>query len=360
MDTTTFNPMGVDLFGEPITDRKAGALAKEYIVPPFSVLSARDGSWQDRKRAWLALGIQSELGRGAELIATSPSAASVGGASFAGNRGGKRASPGGSLMPATDYSKGQRGDSTGKPLGARPSGKIQDYDHYRKKEGIREDVESAATSTSIFDPVLCELTYRWWCPPGGQIVDPFAGGSVRGIVATMMGYRYWGCDLAGAQVLANYQQAQDVIGPDKTRWPEWHQGDSAETLADAPDADFIFSCPPYGDLEVYSDDPRDLSTMQYCDFLAVYSKIIALAVSKLKPRHYACFVVGDFRDKRTGHYRGFPEDTVNIFREHGCPKYNEGILLTAIGSLPVRVSGQFEASRKLGKAHQNVLVFQKK
>ncbi len=39
-------------------------LADRFLVPPFSVLDARQGYWQDRKRAWLALGIQSELGRG--------------------------------------------------------------------------------------------------------------------------------------------------------------------------------------------------------------------------------------------------------------------------------------------------------
>ena len=40
------------------------SLSERFIVPPFSVLDARQGYWQDRKRAWLALGIQSELGRG--------------------------------------------------------------------------------------------------------------------------------------------------------------------------------------------------------------------------------------------------------------------------------------------------------
>jgi hypothetical protein len=44
---------------------KAGNLSARFGISPFSVLSARDGWWQDRKRAWLALGIQSELGRGA-------------------------------------------------------------------------------------------------------------------------------------------------------------------------------------------------------------------------------------------------------------------------------------------------------
>jgi hypothetical protein len=41
----------------------AGNLAERFLVPPFSVLDARQGYWQDRKRAWLSLGIKSELGR---------------------------------------------------------------------------------------------------------------------------------------------------------------------------------------------------------------------------------------------------------------------------------------------------------
>jgi hypothetical protein len=45
-----------------------GSLAERFMVAPFSVLSARDGWWQDRKRAWIALGIQSELGRGENAL----------------------------------------------------------------------------------------------------------------------------------------------------------------------------------------------------------------------------------------------------------------------------------------------------
>src|SRR5688572_4612648 len=51
------------------------------------------------------------------------------------------------------------------------------------------------SGTSIFDPVLCELIYRWFVPPGGLVLDPFAGGSVRGIVAAMLGRRYVGVEL---------------------------------------------------------------------------------------------------------------------------------------------------------------------
>lgn len=53
--------------GDPATGGEAAAnatLAERFLVPPFSILDARQGYWQDRKKAWIALGIESELGRG--------------------------------------------------------------------------------------------------------------------------------------------------------------------------------------------------------------------------------------------------------------------------------------------------------
>lgn len=57
-----------DLFGEECPPEKHGSiLAESWEYPPFSVLNAREGWWQERKRSWLALGIKSELGRGGGL-----------------------------------------------------------------------------------------------------------------------------------------------------------------------------------------------------------------------------------------------------------------------------------------------------
>lgn len=217
----------------------------------------------------------------------------------------------------------------------------------------------AANGTSIFDPVLCEIAYRWFCPPGGVVLDPFAGGSVRGIVASRLGLRYVGHELRAEQVEANRQQAAEICSGD-AQAPAWIVGDSRridETCADI-EADLIFSCPPYADLEVYSDDARDLSTMPYEDFRQAYFEIVAKACARLRPDSFACFVVGEVRDRR-GAYIDFVGDTVQAFRDAGLAYYNEAILLTAIGSLPIRVGKQFSASRKLGKTHQNVLVFLK-
>jgi len=283
---------GLDLFGEPIKPKASGPVAERFGFPPFSVLDAKQGEWQNRKRAWLSIGIKSENGRDAPCNAAS-------------------------LRPLL---------------------------------GNRDRMVDKATS--VFDPTLCECIYRWFTAPGAQIVDPFAGGSVRGIVAGMLGRKYWGCDLRQEQIDANNEQA-DAIAPDVR--PKWVCGDSMQMLETAPDADLVFSCPPYGDLEKYSDDPNDLSAMEWHTFKAAYSRIIIRAVKRLKPDRFACFVVGDFRDNR-GFYRDFVSGTIAAFREAGAELYNEAILATPLGNSAMRVSA-FGIGRKFIKTHQNILVF---
>lgn len=230
------------------------------------------------------------------------------------------------------------------------------------EEFIRDHYEppdtSIASGTSIFDPVLCEMAYRWFCPPGGTVLDPFAGGSVRGIVAAKLGRNYVGIDLRPEQVAANRDQGLAILGPDDGA-ATWIAGDSADLDNHVrEDVDFLFSCPPYADLERYSDDPADLSTMDYAGFREAYAGIIAKAAARLRDDRFACFVVGDVRDKR-GFYRNFPGHTIQAFEDAGLRLYNEAILVTAAGSLPIRVGRQFEVGRKLGKTHQNIFVFVK-
>jgi len=126
----------------------------------------------------------------------------------------------------------------------------------------------------------------------------------------------------------------------------------------APEADFIFSCPPYGDLEQYSDLREDLSAMPHKDFVIAYRTIIFRACKRLRENRFACFVVGDFRDGK-GNYRNFVSETIAAFLDAGLALYNEAILVTSVGSASMRVTRQFSAGRKLCKTHQNVLVFVK-
>ena len=379
------------------------SLSDKFLVPPFSVLDARQGYWQERKRAWLSLGIQSELGRG-EQPTTSARVSpedqatyrTIGGRKDNGLLGFSEqarshyrkanATPGGSPLEAASLGKDGRtvrGDGRGRRLartegsggpgdlaagfkaGAHPipgggTGKNSGY-MFKTSAGdsplkeLQQEQPQAQTGTSIFDPVLCELAYLWFCPPGGAVLDPFAGGSVRGIVAAKLGRRYTGIDLRPEQAKANVEQVNRIVPGNQ---PSWVVGDAKDAGSLAPGSyDLLFTCPPYADLERYSDDPRDLSTMGYEDFLDAYNRIIASCCEMLKDNRFACFVVGDVRDRKTGAYRGLIKDTIIAFACAGLELYNEAILVTAVGSLPIRVGKQFSGYRKLGKTHQNVLVF---
>lgn len=625
---TGFSPDELaSLLGDPAppsdgpTPHPPSKLADRFLVPPFSVLNAREGVWLQRKAEWLALGLRSELGRGGNLSSLS-----------------------GAIERREAIKKGLTMASL--------SGRVPDY--YRQKTEaearlgrdlspeefqadhlvIPEGGGLSSSGTSVFDPVLCELAYRWFCPPGGTVLDPFAGGSVRGIVAAALGRRYIGIELRPEQVEANVaqwaevsprvrtvraaveassQELQDspdglspvelrgpfwfkrddlfaiagvaggkartcwalaagapglvtagsrsspqanivaqvakrldipcqvhtptgelspellaaraggaevvqhkagynavivararesakalgwvevpfgmeceeavrqtrsqvanvpaeverlvvpvgsgmslsgilrglddcgldelrvlgvVVGADPTarldryapaNWrdrvelvpsgsrydapaavtvlegvdldphyeakclpflrpgdllwcvgiratarrgdpvavdverPAWVVGDSREVIPSLPEGelvDLVFSCPPYGDLEVYSDDPADLSAMDPEAFLVAYRDIIRKACDRLRDDRFAVWVVGEFRD-RSGAYRDFVGETVQAFRDAGLAYYNEAVLVTPLGSVPVRAGRFFTAARKLGKTHQNVLVFVK-
>lgn len=555
----------------PLNDVANTTLADRFIVPPFSILDARQGYWQERKRAWLALGIQSELGRGVDIVpngTTRPPEHD--GAYLSENthriKGKLPADSGGQPLPL-DRDKKMSNNKSLAPtmhLGSRASENSNPTSihnlpgYYNKRnrgwsdekileEYIANDGGVMVSGTSIFDPVLCELAYSWFTPVGAHILDPFAGGSVRGIVASKLGRQYTGIDLSETQIAANIEQGYAILADDTPNFipvkisaksarqpfngcdpdyianvchssccqssasptgtmitihpseidtiearggvidngllqpkqgekrcpfktdehlcglhftddkpfgciaspftvnknntlivrnryrmlkcyndgkkmpayeafrasldllfgddeaericehlsngggdmiaqmpyanhkmliendnikhnrdtidgdimPQWITGDSTEIDSLVPaEYDFIFTCPPYADLEIYSEDERDISNMPYPQFLETYRTIIKKSCAMLKDNRFAAIVVGDVRDKK-GNYYNFVSDTIQAFLDSGLSLYNEAILVTSVGSLPIRVGKQFTAGRKLGKTHQNVLIFLK-
>ena len=296
--------VATNIFGDPIEDQSPKdnqILYDNYIYPPFSVLDTTQGWWLNRKQLWIDLGIDSEVGRD-----------------------------------------------------------VKGLDTYRwvKSKGLT-GLAGDHSGISIFDPVLAELMYNWYTPQNGEILDPFAGGSVRGIVAAECGYRYTGIDLRQEQIEANLEQAK--ILSENSPKPNWIVGDSNVVLdtLEKSHYDFLFSCPPYHDLEKYSQDPADISNMEYDKFLELFESIVKKSYACMKDDTFACFVVGEIRNKKSsiGKYRNFVGHTIDLFENSGYNYYNEFIIKNSVGSLPIRIGKQWDNSRKLGKHHQNVLVF---
>lgn len=106
------------------TDNRAtvGNLAERFGIAPFTTLNAREGWWQNRKRGWLSIGIQSELGRGETAGAGLTISKTIQSLKPSADQAAKRsrkanATPGGSKLPAADYSKSKkRGDGRGRAV----------------------------------------------------------------------------------------------------------------------------------------------------------------------------------------------------------------------------------------------------
>ena len=107
-----------------------GALQERFIAPPFSVLDTRQDYWVNRKKEWLDI---------------------------TGN------------LSETRNTK--------------ETGAISD-------SGL---ISTINEGTSNFDPVLAEIVYKWFCPDNGKILDPFGGEQTKGVVAGVLGYKYFRC-----------------------------------------------------------------------------------------------------------------------------------------------------------------------
>lgn len=293
-----------NLLNDVIYNPETNNLFNSYIIPPFTTLDTRSGEWQTRRKV-----LDEYLGN-----------------SLVGRKGGLAYSPTNAVA-------------------GRISTKIL-------QSGVRKD----DNGTSKFDSVLCEILLKWFGFKDCVVLDPFAGGHIRGTMSSLLGYKYTGIDLSKEQVEANTKRASEL-----GLTPTWICDDAINIQNLIPDnsVDLVFTCPPYGDLEKYTDDPRDLSNMEYTDFIKNYGHaMIESMAKKLKDNRFAVVVVGDFRDKN-GFYRGFVAETINIAKRAGLELYNEMILLNAIGTASLRANNSFGRNRKVVKVHQNVLVFYK-
>ena len=283
---------GIDItltgFDSSIFDEKRpGALADRFVVPPFSVLDTRQGYWTERKAIWK------------DLI-------------------------------------GDNGESREGTLAA--------------EDGLMGDINSGV---SILDPVLAEAMIKWFGFNGGKAFDPFAGDTVFGYVAASNGMEFTGIELRQEQADLNNKRTAELAA---------HyicdDGQNVMLHLDVASQDLLFSCPPYFDLEIYSDDPKDASNQEsYEDFMAILRNAFTSAIDALKQDRFAVIVVGDIRDKK-GAYRRFPDDIKQVFEDAGMILYNDIILVESLGTLPQRVNNSMR-NRKVGKCHQNVLVFYK-
>lgn len=278
-------------------DIRAGILAEKFIVPPFSVLDSRRGYWREREQKWDSL-----------------------------------------IM--------DRGESREN---------LMKMDHLTASD--KYGIESPSNDVSILSSVLAEVILRWFAPGPHQarVFDPFAGDTVFGYVAASLGHRFKGIELRREQCDLN-QARVDADSLDA----KYHCDDGRNVLKyTKPDSqDLLFSCPPYFDLEKYSDLPNDASNQaSYGDFRNLIETAFVKSIRCLKNNRFAAIVVSEIRDK-SGLYLPFLQDIKNIFLQAGMSFYNDIVLLNVPTTAHIRAA-RLMRLRKVVHVHQNLLVFYK-
>lgn len=210
---------------------------------------------------------------------------------------------------------------------------------------VGSELHRYSRGTSRFDPALAHLLLHWYSRPGDLVIDPFAGGPVRGAVAHALDRRYVGVDIDPDLVARNQAACEG---------PRWEVGDAATWSP--PQADLVLTCPPYGDLERYTDDPRDLSTMPWDRFVEALSEAVRRSVEALREDRYSVWVVSDIRSP-AGELRDLPGVVVRAHQTAGATWLDDLVVVDPIGTARLRAKRPFVRHRRSLRTHQRVLVF---
>jgi len=224
--------------------------------------------------------------------------------------------------------------------------------------GMTDWAANVNNGKSVFDPVLIEISLRWFNKPNGRVLDPYGGEVNKGAICGYLGYDYTGIEIREDQCQSNRNTVKEM--PLK-KMPVWIRGDSRymdQYIGDEK-FDFVITSPPYFNLERYSKTEGDLSNKQrYDEFISDYEKIIKQTIAHLNNNRFIVWKVGDVRDRKTGFYYNFPGDTKRIFLENGVGLLNEIILITPVGTGARRAHGNFK-NRKMVTLHQYVQIYYK-
>jgi DNA modification methylase len=166
-----------------------------------------------------------------------------------------------------------------------------------------------------------------------------------------MGYEYVGFEIRQEQIDENLKLLGEMGLSDSVCY---YLGDGCllSPSFDMGEFDVALTCPPYWNLEKYSDLPNDLSNCKTYDAFDNSMRQCAGAHRRhMKPGAFVCIVVGPFRDKKTGELIDFPAHTVMNFQDAGFIFWQSIVLSKNFASAAKRSTNAW-AGKKLVPCHE--------
>ncbi|MCP5016238.1 MAG: hypothetical protein GY938_13345 [Ketobacter sp.] len=206
------------------------------------------------------------------------------------------------------------------------------------------DNKSSRQQYSPFPEEVARVCYELYLRNCEHIFDPFAGWGERHSYAKEYGKEYVGFDINPLAI----QHAKDYFGVDN------RLADSSEVTP--PEFDGLITCPPYWNLESYTDVGID-SAKSWKFFLGEYREIFKLAYSMANDGAVFCIMVGDWR--KDGIYYDIAHQTRKIFEDFGATTVDD-VVISRKGVSKIKI--MLPQAKRLGytvKVHESLLVFSK-
>jgi len=205
---------------------------------------------------------------------------------------------------------------------------------------------------SVFNPHLAQMVISAYCPLNAKIYDPFGGGGTRGYISTKMGHDYTGVEIR-----------EEEVNRINNQMKEWNinfkmeLGDSSSFKTDKK-FNFCFTCPPYYDLELYSNMNEDLSNAKtYNDYLLMLKDVLKNTYNLLQEESLAVFVIGNFRNKK-GNLEHLNGDLIRLAKEVGFNLWDE-IIWQGASNVALTRCGKFEVNRKCVRMHEYIIILKR-
>lgn len=250
--------------------------------------------------------------------------------------------------------------SSERRIDATKSSKAREKAEQRRRAGMFGSITEMSGSSnretvSVMSPELVDFFVRYYSQPGAVYLDPFAGHGIRMQVAALRGLDYYGGDASH-----EYVRFMHAVLPRLTLADGQHievrQGDSrhAEWVPDGI-GDFLFTSPPYWDVEFYGPEAEQLGTgHSYDEFLEGLTDVFKAWHPKFKPGAYVCVNVNDLR--RDSSFIPYHADVYTVLRRAGYTLVDTWIVEGLIAGLPKAFAVSFNMRRIAPKLHEYVII----
>jgi DNA methylase len=242
-------------------------------------------------------------------------------------------------------------------FGAAPLSVISIDANAQRERTLREYVGDAGQlrgSASVFSPVLATFMIGAYSNPGEVILDPFAGGGTRAVMAAELGRRYLGVELRPEEAQrVNTRLAELDLG----HLAHVHVGDATAFAwrehVEPDTAAAVLTSPPFWALERYNGGPADLSEApSYEQFRDALAAVIRQLTPVLAHDAFAAWVVGRLAHPESNELLDLPGDVNQLHRSHSFRVQDRVTVLRA--SAP-NCSG-FERSRRTYRIDESIIV----